>query len=478
MKFKKIHNINFSTYLILAFSFFINVGLIIFFPKFSGDGEMFLRVAENIFSNNCISISIPETGKCLPHWGGNQGPLYPVFISMIWKLLNNNLIVLLTQQLILSLSMLRFYYVIRLITNIKLKYFYFFIFFFSPLSFGWSRFLLTESLSISLVILLYSELILCNYSQKIKIFRTTLFFSLGFFLRYDFLLWSMPIILITFFSIGFRKTFFNGVISIIIFITLVSLWSYRNYTKGLSIIPGGEFNSQYITLEENQPSYKGYLKWVETWSWNNYMYAPAVYPLSGNNYKNINIHKSAYDNAEEKNKVTKLLNILKNKNGERYSKSIDKTYLKLANQKASLNKIREYLVLPAQRALFMMFNPFTSMGIPSPISSEDKNKFINANFNIKIHILSENFFSIFLKIVNLVYRIMLYMLFIYLCFNYFKFDKNDKILIFSTLLYFILRTTLFSQVYFTATRHLLQPLIMMEMTILIIFLKNKFFFKT
>ena len=92
-------------------------------------------------------------------------------------------------------------------------------------------------------------------------------------------------------------------------------------------------------------------------------------------------------------------------------------------------------------------------------------------------ILSDNFLSISLKIINLIYRIILYTLFIYLCFNYFKFDKNDKILIFITLLYFILRITLFSQVYFTATRHLLQPLIMIEMTVLIIFLKNQLFLK-
>jgi hypothetical protein len=208
MEFKKIQNLSFRGYLILFFSFFINFCLIIFYPKFSGDGAMFLRVAENIFSNNCISISIPETGKCLPHWGGNQGPLYPVLISVIWKILNNNLILLVAQQLILSLSILRFAYVLKEITKIKSKNFYLLILFFSPLSFGWSRFLLTESLSISLVLLLYSELILCNYRKNIKILRITAFFSLGFFLRYEFLLWSIRIIIITFFSIGFKKNYF------------------------------------------------------------------------------------------------------------------------------------------------------------------------------------------------------------------------------------------------------------------------------
>ena len=83
---------------------------------------------------------------------------------------------------------------------------------------------------------------------------------MGFFLRYDFLLWSIPIIIITYYSIGFYKTILKAIISIFIFATFLSLWSYRNYSQGLSLIPGGEFNSQYITLEENQPSYKGYLK--------------------------------------------------------------------------------------------------------------------------------------------------------------------------------------------------------------------------
>ena len=241
------------------------------------------------------------------------------------------------------------------------------------------------------------------------------------------------------------------------------------------MIPGGEFNSQYITLEENQPSYKGYLKWIETWSWHNYMYAPAVYPLSGNNYKDIIINNSAFDNKIEKQRVYNIINYLKKNNGKRYPKFIDDEFLKLSIDRVNSNKTREYITLPIKRSLFMIFNPLTSMGLPSDISSNEKSLFIKSNYQNKIIIIKNNFSSISFKVINFSYRILLYSLFLYLLIKINKLDKLDKILLITTLIYFFVRIILFSQVYFTATRHLLQPLIMMEMSVIVIFLKNNFF---
>ena len=79
--------------------------MIIYFPKSSGDGATYLKVAENIYYNFCISLSNPETKECVPHWGGNQGPLYPVFISISWFVLGKSLgSIYLGQLLILILS--------------------------------------------------------------------------------------------------------------------------------------------------------------------------------------------------------------------------------------------------------------------------------------------------------------------------------------------------------------------------------------
>ena len=377
-----------------------------------------------------------------------------------------------TQQLILSLCLVRFFQVVQKILHLNQNSIVFILLCLSPLSIGWSRFVLTECLSISISILLFSELLLCNYKKKLKIYRLTLIFLLGFFLRYDFLLWSIPILFICYNSLDFYQTIKKGLICLSIFGLLVSLWSYRNLSQGLSLIPGGEFNSQYITLEENQQSYKGYLKWVETWSWHNYMYAPAVYPLSNNNYKNLLISDVAFEDSNEKAKVTKLIDQLKQINGEKYPKYIDAKFFNLAKQRARSNPIREYLILPIKRSFFMLFNPFTSLGMPNNISEENKTIFKSAKMEIKINILKENFASFFFKILNFFYRLTLYILFCYLLINLKNFSKVDKNLILSTLIYFLFRIILFSQVYFTATRHLLQPLIMLEMTIVIIYLKN------
>jgi hypothetical protein len=52
-------------------------------PTAEGDGRIYLRVAENILRNGCVSLSPPLGGDCVPHWGGNQFPGYPAFIALL-----------------------------------------------------------------------------------------------------------------------------------------------------------------------------------------------------------------------------------------------------------------------------------------------------------------------------------------------------------------------------------------------------------
>ena len=93
---------------------------ILFFPETGGDYEIYTAVAENILNGCGVSLSDPSTGECIPHFGGNHGPGYPVFISLIWSAFNHSdTAVRITQAVIYSISCLWLCYGIYNLTNNK-----------------------------------------------------------------------------------------------------------------------------------------------------------------------------------------------------------------------------------------------------------------------------------------------------------------------------------------------------------------------
>ena len=69
---------------------FIKFLFIKFFPAITGDLETNIKVARNILSGCGVSISNLNYEECLPHFGGNQGPVYPFIIASIFKIFGEN----------------------------------------------------------------------------------------------------------------------------------------------------------------------------------------------------------------------------------------------------------------------------------------------------------------------------------------------------------------------------------------------------
>ena len=187
------------------------------------------------------------------------------------------------------------------------------------------------------------------------------------------------------FLYSFERNIFikNFLIGLLIFLLFIFSLSVRNINNGLSIIPGGSFGSQFVTHDEFGYRLDGYIDWVETWSWNNYMYPSAVYPLDGYNYKKIIINENAYTDNQEKKVVQNLLNDLKkNYQGKPMPEYINAVFKKIEKEKTtSLNK---FIVLPFKRFLAMSFNPFTSMGLPFNIDNQELKEKILENKKIDI----------------------------------------------------------------------------------------------
>jgi hypothetical protein len=61
-------------------AFTVRVGF--YEPKVTPDGQLYLRIADNVAANHCYSESPPGDGLCNPSWG-NQPPGYPFFIAVV-----------------------------------------------------------------------------------------------------------------------------------------------------------------------------------------------------------------------------------------------------------------------------------------------------------------------------------------------------------------------------------------------------------
>ncbi|MBT5399653.1 hypothetical protein HOL24_03820, partial [bacterium] len=60
---------------------FTRLIFVFFFPDGGGDWDIYSTVAENILNGCGVSLSNPESGECVPHFGGNQLPGFPAFVA-------------------------------------------------------------------------------------------------------------------------------------------------------------------------------------------------------------------------------------------------------------------------------------------------------------------------------------------------------------------------------------------------------------
>ncbi|MDC0192818.1 glycosyltransferase family 39 protein, partial [Alphaproteobacteria bacterium] len=339
LKLKNKKNIFFCTFIAFLLSHFFNIYY--FGIEFGGDWWAYSTVAKNILSGCGVSISEIESGECIPHFGGNQGPGYPLFIAICWYLFDNsNLSVIIIQNLILFLS---YIYIILTINNyIKSKKILIFLIFtlnFSPMYFAWSRHLLTETLSISLTIIIFSILIKSFFKKKIDIYKLAITFICLTFIRLDGILLLIPIIFsfITIYKFQNIKVLTRKIlIFLIIFSIPWGIWGFRNYMVNLPM-----FMPSIYTLPGNNNTPTGFIKWVSTWSTSQYEVSSTLFPVYKKLYSEISIPNNILEKINEKNEINILLKELKLFDGNNFPNDIDSQFLEIANNKIK-NELQNY----------------------------------------------------------------------------------------------------------------------------------------
>ena len=161
-----------TTYIIFFFIIILpRILFILFFPEYGGDYEIYTTVAKNILNGCGVSLSDPLSEQCIPHFGGNHGPGYPLFISIGWLIFNNSdTAIRIMQSIIFSISCLWLLKSIYMLTKNKNTMIIIgLIIAFSPLLMAWPRYLQTETLSLAATIYLIAEIIISLSIKRIRI---------------------------------------------------------------------------------------------------------------------------------------------------------------------------------------------------------------------------------------------------------------------------------------------------------------------
>jgi 4-amino-4-deoxy-L-arabinose transferase-like glycosyltransferase len=146
---------------------------------------VYATVAENILRNGCVSLSLPALQQCVPHWGGNQLPGYPAFLAAVWSVSHTTTAVLLVQSILVSAATTWFAYCAAPLIGRRLAIVLGLVVGLSPLTLAWSRFVLTDALSVACALCLLAEVFRYFQDGRVRVVPIGLFLGAAIFLRYD-----------------------------------------------------------------------------------------------------------------------------------------------------------------------------------------------------------------------------------------------------------------------------------------------------
>jgi hypothetical protein len=458
--------------IIIFLAFLIKLLFALNYPVITGDWASYDQIANNILNGCGVSLSL-EGDPCIKHFGGNQGPGYPFFISIIYFVLGKNTFnIIIVQNIILALSQLYLLYQLKKkILNKKFFILSIFIICFSPLIFAWSRFLLTEPIIISITYLLIGYLI----NEKKNILIIGLILSIGTYFRLDFILISV----LLFYLILIENKTNNKILILKKFLQIILIvgitwtpWLTRNYYAGINIFPTG------YPQKANFYYPKGYIKWTSTWVTNSYQRAGALNHIMTNKYSNINFGDRYYfKDKEEKKVIDELLQNLKNYENKSFPIDIDKKFNKIASEFIKDNKINYYIYIPSKRFGNIIFNFTNSNGWPiefgSSFSQEERVKISELNIFEKAVFAIKNLNKkIFYKITINSYKMIVLIIFLGLLIYKNKIFNNN--IYTGIFLYFITKLIFMIIFNYTEIRYMVTCFALIDIAII---LKSNHFLK-
>jgi hypothetical protein len=332
-------------------------------PAIEGDGVVYTTVALNILRNGCVSLSDPMLGACVPHWGGNQLPGYPIFIALSWALTGEWLLApLVAQSIVFGVATA---YVVKALmlsgNGLRVAMFAAAVLILSPTQIAWPRMLLTETLAASAALWILAATIRSLSEGRLRTIELGLAFAIGFFIRYDFVFLAVPIAVLGFYLHAPTQALRRGITVALIAAIPFGAWTMRNAAVGLSPLPPFGLDSNGHAL----PS--GVLRWIGTWVVSPYDLPVSVWPLATGDYANIQPPDRAFANPAEREAVADLLAKLGPTRVGQLPPEIDADFANLADVRRRESPVQQRIVLPLRRAAEMWLSPLPSIGWPGEI---------------------------------------------------------------------------------------------------------------
>jgi|SaaInlLV_10m_DNA_3_1039740.scaffolds.fasta_scaffold06541_2 hypothetical protein len=481
-KFK--HNVIFLYGIIVFIALLPRIYFILFSSTGGGDWDIYSTVAENILSGCGVSLSVPGGTECNPHFGGNQGPGYPAFVALVWYLSEHSDMAVRFLQM--TFGVLSIVYMVRSIhlytASYKAAILVGLVLSLSPLEVAWSRYLQTETLALAGTLWIFSELINSLYESRLRVMHISFALILTTFIRLDAVLLTIPIAVVAFLIYKPIIAIKKGMIIAVILSLPWGLWLVRNSLVGMeNILP------QPMVLPNNAPAPTGYLKWVSTWTTEEYQRPGSQFPVTRFMYDKIQIDEKAYESKEERKKVEILLNELKKYTGKAFPIHIDRQFLDIANERVHNNLVSYLILNPLLRIKSLWSNIYNSFGwpteLPSKVTHAERLEIARGGLESKID-MALRYPSIALgKAVVNVWRLALYIVFIFSVYmllissHKYAFDKKYKHLLYMIVSFIIARSVFSGMGNYIETRYTLAVMPLLEILSTIVILRYTLYVK-
>ncbi|MGY8992984.1 MAG: hypothetical protein ACKVK8_02380, partial [Rhodospirillales bacterium] len=336
----------------------------------AGDALVYIRVAENILLNFCVSVSEPSTGACVPHWGGNHLPLYPALIAGTWALTGKSIVAALILQSVLSaLAAGRLMYVtatsyrlspaaLALCSAVLVV---------APFSAAYSRMLSPEAIAAAATAWFLAELIRSFALGRLQILPVAIPLALAIWARYDDVLLVIPLG-IALYSLRRSPGIVGRAALVMLLITLpLVVWGARSIGAGLNFPPGQFYDRAEIYGGTSGGfDMRGYPSWGKTWHLTPFDEEGSDHPvIAGWGYRNIILPERAFYGANDRAEIERLLSELRPLTGVPMPPHIDQRFGELAQERYRANWPYFVVWKPLQRAVWLWVRPYESFAWPS-----------------------------------------------------------------------------------------------------------------
>lgn len=213
----------------------------------SPDSKLYILMARNIIAHLCYSDSPVETAACVPSWG-SQPPGYPFFVMLVRLIAGDGVRpIILCQMVIFSIAAINFCRILYATHRSVVLYIVTAgAALFSPASFGWSHFILTELLSAAAVLFTFAALAHAVQTGRPRVAGISAAVVFAMMIRWDLITLLVPVLAVLSLSSGLRIAVARGAAIIAICAVPYLLMVGRAAVLGLPLFPTTIMNAEAL----------------------------------------------------------------------------------------------------------------------------------------------------------------------------------------------------------------------------------------